>query len=77
MSALLPIADIRQRIEHVCFVPEVDTASVTKVSREDGAACLQVLCAKKTQETMSQVPVILSHAHARQPQIVLSRPTVR
>jgi hypothetical protein len=24
MSALPPIADIRQRIEHVCFVPEAD-----------------------------------------------------
>jgi hypothetical protein len=24
MSALLPAADIRQRIEHVCFVPIAD-----------------------------------------------------
>jgi predicted amidohydrolase YtcJ len=24
MSRLLPKADIRQRIEHVCFVPEAD-----------------------------------------------------
>jgi hypothetical protein len=27
MSALPPIADIRQRIEHVCFVPEADICS--------------------------------------------------
>jgi hypothetical protein len=26
MSALPPIADIRQRIEHVCFVPNSDIA---------------------------------------------------
>jgi hypothetical protein len=25
MSGLLPKADIRQRIEHVCFVPQADT----------------------------------------------------
>jgi hypothetical protein len=28
MSALPPKADIRQRIEHVCFVPEADTELV-------------------------------------------------
>ena len=56
MSVIPPKADIHRRRLHVRFVPEADTASVTKVSREDGAACLQVLCAKKTQETMSQVP---------------------
>jgi hypothetical protein len=27
MSALPPKADIRQRIEHVCFVPKADLAS--------------------------------------------------
>jgi biuret amidohydrolase len=35
MSALPPEADIRQRIEHVCFVPLADTAFVfgAKASR--------------------------------------------
>jgi hypothetical protein len=28
MSGLLPKADIRQRIEHVCFVPNADTKFV-------------------------------------------------
>ena len=29
MSALPPIADIRQRIEHVCFVPIADIHSTS------------------------------------------------
>ena len=39
MSALAPEADIRQRIEHVCFVPEPDirlreiTARLAPVAR--------------------------------------------
>jgi hypothetical protein len=31
MSALPPIADIRQRIEHVCFVPITDISEATGV----------------------------------------------
>ena len=30
MSALLPNADIRQRIEHVCFVPLADIATSSR-----------------------------------------------
>jgi hypothetical protein len=33
MSGLLPKADIRQRIEHVCFVPIADIQAVV---RHDG-----------------------------------------
>ena len=33
MSALLPIADIRQRIEHVCFVPRTDIAAPQMLER--------------------------------------------
>jgi hypothetical protein len=35
MSGLLPKADIRQRIEHVCFVPRTDISSVLSL-REEG-----------------------------------------
>jgi len=33
MSALPPIADIRQRIEHVCFVPKADIEGVDSQRR--------------------------------------------
>jgi hypothetical protein len=34
MSALPPEADIRQRIEHVCFVPKADMAVVYRASKK-------------------------------------------
>jgi hypothetical protein len=35
MSALPPLADIRQRIEHVCFVPQADTGKTPSLSWSD------------------------------------------
>ena len=44
MSALPPEADIRQRIEHVCFVPEADICLSPAIlpSIEAAGACRQV-----------------------------------
>jgi len=38
MSGLLPKADIRQRIEHVCFVPEADLSQPGSTASSPPAA---------------------------------------
>jgi hypothetical protein len=61
MSALPPKADIRQRIEHVCFVPEadIDTGATllpgVYLTVTDGRAEAPPL-SHKSEETMSSDP---------------------
>jgi hypothetical protein len=50
MSGLLPKADIRPRIEHVCFVPlaDIDTSipNVRFLARKPTSRCARLMSAK-------------------------------
>ena len=56
---------------------ERSPASLTKVLRQGGAACLQVSRRKRRKRQCRRFPVNLSHAHARLTQIFWLRPTMR
>jgi hypothetical protein len=48
MSALLPKADIRQRIEHVCFVPQADMRPDLTAKRPIKPGCKRLTTGGRT-----------------------------
>ena len=60
MSALPPIADIRQRIEHVCFVPLADIAlEIDGCSRSEHRCILNGTIARRVGHIAPGLPEIL------------------